>query len=183
MNKKEIIKNAKELVLYAIIIGLALYLVTVALGTPTPFIGIKSGSMEPTLHVNDFAVIQGVSGKDIKIGDIIVFWNPDLGKGVGIPIVHRVIQIEIIDGKYFFYTKGDANSVPDYGHLYFSGPVPEDYVIGRVIMINGAPLRIPYLGWFYIKLKENVWLQILLWGLLIGLALWPSGSKHKRIFK
>ena len=122
------------------------------LNTQYPALAVASGSMcnpyamncdgwshpfSQTLHVGDLIIIQGIDPKEIKVapepdGDIIVFHQPHGGNEL---IVHRAVKKEIgADGKIYFTTQGDANSDPD------SVPVPEDQVIGKVI------LRIPWIG-------------------------------------
>jgi signal peptidase len=89
-----------------------------------------SHPFERTLHDGDLVVLQGVSPKDIKIGDIIVYRKPN-----GVFVIHRVISNTTgTDGKLYFTTKGDGNDYSD------SPQVSQDDVIGRVI------LRIPWLG-------------------------------------
>jgi signal peptidase len=72
---------------------------------PMPFgYGISvvlSGSMEPTLGVNELVVIHATD--DVALGDVIVYQS---GSSL---IIHRVISI---DGDSLV-TQGDANNVPD----------------------------------------------------------------------
>lgn len=105
-----------------------------------------SGSMLPTLKIGDLLVIQGGLGaEDIYAspgdGDIIIFRDPR--NPSGIPIVHRAIDKFQEGGKWYLRTQGDNNPHPD------SWPVPEDYLLGRVI------LAIPLLGYFLRVLDET----------------------------
>lgn len=123
-----------------------------ALNTQYPALAVASGSMckaehmycdgwshpfSRTLHVGDLIIVQGVDPKEIKAaqepdGDIIVFHRPLGGNEL---IVHRAINKETrADGEIYFTTKGDGNTGSD------SVPVPEDQVVGKVI------LRIPWIG-------------------------------------
>ena len=83
-------------------------------------------------------MILGRSNPDkIKLGDVIVFESnsPD-------PIIHRVVQIIQIDGKYYFTTKGDHNEAINNG--VGEEKISEDRVLGK------ANIRVPYLG--YVKI-------------------------------
>ena len=124
-----------------------------------------------TLHLGDIIVIEGVDPKTLKTsypnGDIIVFQNPN--DPTGVPIVHRITSETTQNGTLYFFTKGDGNPPtkwpnpvepysPDLGWYnpnYYNdnsniprGSVPQQYVIGKVIM------RIPWLGWITIYTEE-----------------------------
>lgn len=95
---------------------------------------IASGSMTPSLNVGDVAITVQTNPQAIKPGDIIQYLrNNEL-------IMHRVIEVESINGATFFITKGDANNAPD-------APVSQDAVTGKVVY------TIPKLGWVSIYLK------------------------------
>jgi signal peptidase len=105
-----------------------------------------SGSMWPTLKIGDLLIIQGGLGaEDIyanpQDGDIIIFHDPR--NPSGIPIVHRAIEKFQEGGRWYFTTKGDNNVNQDIW------PVPEDYMLGRVIV------AIPLLGYFLRFLDET----------------------------
>jgi len=145
----------KTAIMVILIIGVVFgfwYGSQLVLNTQYPALAVASGSMcklhrmncdgwshpfSQTLHIGDLIIIQGVAPEEIEgapypDGDIIVFHQPSAG---GELIVHRAIKKEIrSDGEIYFTTKGDGNTGPD------SVPVPEDQVIGKVI------LRIPWIG-------------------------------------
>ena len=105
-----------------------------------------SGSMLPTLKIGDLLIIQGgLRAEDIYAspgdGDIIIFRDPR--NPSGIPIVHRAIEKYQDGEEWYFRTQGDNNPHPD------SWPVPEDYLLGRVIV------AIPLLGYFLRFLDET----------------------------
>lgn len=122
-------------------------------GTNNPIYIVSSGSMVPSLHVNDLLVVTADSGMNsfdnLKIGDVIVFHKPESAKGeYDQIIVHRVVEInnnyhEIIDipsnshGEKVIRTKGDANQDSIPGTDY---PIRKSDYIGRVTYI------IPNLG-------------------------------------
>jgi signal peptidase len=135
-----------------------------ALGTPTPFFVVSSGSMVPTLYEGDIIVVQdGGSFAAVREGDIIVFRDP-VGRATELcyfvvyctreprVIVHRVVAVEYRGGQVFA-TKGDHNAAPD------SWRVTEEMYIGRVVQ------AIPRLGYV------TTWLQPPLNYILIGAIL------------
>ena len=129
----------------------------IALDTNVPWAAVSIGSMNVqnqsgsdfwnnpfsrTLQVGDVVMVQGVSPKDFNTNypesDIIVFPKPD---NLDELIVHRIVATTAIDGKMYFYTKGDGNSAPDtYDPWYNSnasipqGAVSQDLVVGKVVM-------------------------------------------------
>jgi signal peptidase I len=170
--KNEYFQTAIAVVLILGIVFGLWYGSQVALNTKIPpALAVVSGSMcipydgdcdgwthpfDRTYHIGDIIIIQGVDPQDLKTdypdSDIIVFHNPGNPNEL---IVHRIAATTTIDGKLYFYTKGDGNPTdhwPDpiepyeYDHWYNAnasipqGAVSEDLVVGKVIM------RIPYLG-------------------------------------
>jgi signal peptidase len=103
---------------------------TYLLKTDYPMAAITSGSMWPTLKKGDMVLIKGINGKEeVKEGDIIVYRNP---KGF---TIHRVIKIN----ENTIVTKGDANNVSDF-------PIKYEEIIGKTLILNQKPVRIPLLG-------------------------------------
>ncbi len=82
---------------------------------------VLSGSMEPTLSVNDLVLVHAQEA--YEIGDVVVY---QAGSSL---IIHRIIEIRD-EG---FVTKGDANNTDD-------GVISPEAVKGRMI------LHIPYIG-------------------------------------
>ena len=116
------------------------------LKTDRPLYTPISGSMRPTLNIGDLLIVQGgLNGESIYAasgtGDIIVFLNPT--NPYDLPWVHRAIDKEQVDGKWYIQTKGDANNAAD------PFRVPEDNVIGKVI------LSVPVLGYALNFLDET----------------------------
>jgi signal peptidase I len=109
-----------------------------------PYDGLCDGWSHPfdrTLHIGDIIIIQGVNPQDLNAnysdGDIIVFKRPDNPNEL---IVHRMVKEEEIDGKWYFFTKGDGNAVQDYWAGTPQGAVSQNLLVGKVIM------RIPWVG-------------------------------------
>lgn len=105
---------------------------------------VISGSMEPTISVNDMVVIQDQA--DYEQGDIITY---ESGESL---ITHRIVgQTE--EG---FLTRGDANQAND------PAPVPQELVVGKVV------LCLPGVGWIQSYLQTPLGMTCLV---LLGLLL------------
>lgn len=102
-------------------------------------VAIASGSMESTISKGDVVIIKKMDNNydTLKVGDIVAF------KYNGVTIVHRLINIVEEDNKFFFYTKGDANSQPD------NYAIAEDMISGVVKLI------VPYAGLPTVWLNEK----------------------------
>lgn len=73
---------------------------------------VISGSMKPKYDIGDVLVAKEVEPSSIKVGDTISYMGTvDSFKGK--VVTHEVVGIEVIDGKYYFHTKGIANLVED----------------------------------------------------------------------
>ena len=88
---------------------------------PMPFgVGVAivmSGSMEPTLSVDDLVIIQ--KSDSYEVGDIVVFQDRD-----GSSVIHKIISIDAENGTV--QTQGDANPIPD-------DPIDLKYVKGKLV--------------------------------------------------
>ena len=105
----------------------------------------------------DIMVLKGKEPKNIKIGDVVVFWSTKKD-----PIIHRVVNKWIDKDVYYFQTKGDnykTNPVPIKSQFLDETKVSEEQIVGNAI------LRIPLLGyikiWFVelIKLFQDIVVQ------------------------
>ncbi len=84
----------------------------IKLGTTSPIVTVETGSMVPTLHIGDIALMESLHGRPPKLGQIVVAPVPiDVQQHLGYPafVTHRVVKIA--NGK--LTTKGDANSSDD----------------------------------------------------------------------
>jgi len=98
---------------------------------------IISGSMRPTLEVGDVVIVATVSPRLIEAGDVIQYREPG-----GIRSVHRVVEVQEIDGKLSFITQGDDNEEPD------PNPVLPANLVGRMVF------SVPRVGWASIAIRE-----------------------------
>lgn len=71
---------------------------------------VRSGSMAPTIPTGSVVFYRHIQASDVKVGDIIVFSEPD---DPGVKVTHRVYQVVNAPSGRYFITKGDANGVPD----------------------------------------------------------------------
>jgi len=91
---------------------------------------VQSGSMAPAIKMGSIVMTKPM--EDYKIGDVISFTNPKKRQE---PISHRIVDLEVIEGKPFYITKGDANEDPD------TRRVAKDEVMGKVLF------SVPFLGY------------------------------------
>lgn len=90
---------------------------------------IATESMTGEVNKGDVVIYESYDDQTVKEGQIIVF------ESKGSTIVHRVVEIKIINGIAQYYTKGDANEDKD------SGYITESQIVG---LVN---YKIPSLGY------------------------------------
>lgn len=93
-----------------------------SIGGTVPMI-VLTDSMAPTIKGGDLIFCKTIDAEDVKVGDIITFYDP-AGNGTSV-LTHRVIEIVEKDGQKYFRTQGDANNTAD------KDLVPTDALIGR----------------------------------------------------
>jgi len=91
---------------------------------------VQSGSMTPAIKMGSIVMTKPM--EDYKIGDVISFTNPRERQE---PISHRIVDLEVIEGKTFYITKGDANEDPD------PRRVAKGEIMGKVLF------NVPFLGY------------------------------------
>ena len=124
------------------------------------FFEVASGSMEPTLHINDVILVK-ITRDNIKKNDIIAFIQDEA------IITHRVIYI---DGDVLT-VKGDNNNTID-------SPIVINNVIGKVVKIY------PQLGvWKRVLAEPKILILIFVTLLLFDFALSYDGKKNKKVKK
>ena len=136
LSNKKIIVNVIGIILCVILIPILfincfLIVKGIANKNEVPSIGgnapliVLTGSMDPTIKAGDLIVTKKVDAKDVKVHDVISFFDPE-GNGSSI-VTHRVIGIEIDEtsGEIFFRTQGDNNDIAD------MTPVSEKNLVGR----------------------------------------------------
>lgn len=117
------------------------------------FFEVASGSMKPTLKINDVILVK-IGNDDLKKGDIIAFQENNA------IITHRIIFIE----DRILTVKGDNNSVVD-------KPIAAEQVIGKIVKV------FPKLGiWKRVITEPKILLGIFVTLLLFDLALSYNGK-------
>ncbi len=97
---------------------------------------IGTGSMSDEINRGDAVVYEAREHCAIEKNDIIIY-----EKDAQTRIVHRVIEIQSVNGQARYITKGDANEEPDFGY------VTEEQILGVV------RFKVLYLGY------PSLWLQ------------------------
>ncbi|MBP5678418.1 MAG: signal peptidase I [Bacilli bacterium] len=98
----------KNLVKITVILVLAgLFTMLISCQFRFGLIVIGSGSMEGTIDYGDAAIFESYKNQRIKKGDIIIYQKDDLR------LIHRVIDIQQVNGEMRYFTKGDANDYVD----------------------------------------------------------------------
>jgi len=129
--KRQKIERRRELIITSVLIGIVIlgsygfvFGLTWALNNPRPFAVVEGWSMLPTYQDKDLVVVQGVNPSEIKLGDIIVYHQPNNYENL---IIHRVVNVTTRSGQVFFKAKGDNNMAPD------PWLIPDSLVVGKVI--------------------------------------------------
>ena len=125
---------------------------------------VISGSMEPTYSVGDLLYVKKVDPADIKVGDPITFvLNEDL-----VVATHRVVEVDTEHNR--FYTKGDANEIPDSRPVLFQN-------------VKGVPqFAIPKMGYVsdFVQNPPGLYISIVVGGVLILLVFLPDLIAKKK---
>ena len=90
---------------------------------------VQSGSMEPAIKTGAVVIVKPAD--TYSIGNVITFGPITKTKA---PTSHRILDMEVVEGRISYITKGDANEDPD------GKPVVEKDVLGKVLF------SLPYLG-------------------------------------
>ena len=148
-----IINVVEWLLLLASVTLLAYIFITTMQGKAADFFGYRilhvvTGSMEPTISVDDYIVVQDVNPEDLEKDDIIAFYTEDQ-EIKGKMVIHRIVDIQA-DGR--FVMKGDANPVAD--PLTVRG----DQVVGKY---KG---RLRFLNWIssFVSVKKLFLLAVII---------------------
>lgn len=133
-------KKFKYIVL-AVILSIVIFInILVSCTLKFNMIAIGSNSMVPVFSKGDAVIYERVNrDKELKVGQIIVFKKDKK------TIVHRLIEIvDIGNGEFVYYTKGDANADPD------------GYPIERGSIMGVYKASIKYIGFPSVALGELI---------------------------
>ena len=121
--KKELFGNTFLIVISALLVML------ISCQFRYGIIVVGSGSMTGTIDKGDAVIFEKYDNQEIQVGQVIIFdYN-------NIQTIHRVVDIQKVNGEYRYYTQGDANSRKD-----------DDYRIAEDIYAL-VDLRVKYLGY------------------------------------
>lgn len=178
---------AVAIIFVVLIVGIAAVTRAIS-GTNIPIAAVESPSMVPTMPTGSLIFIQKISPQDIvaganPVGDIVVFDDPQyptttvMDYGIfavynPTPWSHRVIDETVINGTYYFLTKGDANAYPDENSNNPSSWVPQGNIIGKVVWY------VPDLGYPFLWIK-NPFVIITVLVLLLIIIIIPMGNKEE----
>ena len=73
---------------------------------------VQTGSMIPKYQIGDVILVKEVDTDKIQIDDDVTY-KGNTGTMNGMLVTHRVVDIEEVDGKRVFHTKGIANNLED----------------------------------------------------------------------
>ena len=90
-------------------LGITSFILPLLLGTPSPFVVVMSGSMEPSLRPGDLLVVEGYRSRRPVVGDVVVYRSRRYGRVV----VHRVVSVDDSRGDIILFTRGDAVEYAD----------------------------------------------------------------------
>ena len=126
---------------------------------------IVSGSMEPTLEINDVVIVKKCPIKELKEGDIITFLQEDR------TISHRILRITKDEGELKFITKGDNNEIAD------KDVVHANNIYGKVLFnVKGIGKIIQYIQ------DVRGFINIIIFVIIIFILV-SMNDKHKNIRK
>jgi len=174
LGSKKIIKDVIIVGVVVLIIWLGL---TTIFGTANPFYVVASGSMLPTLEVNDVIVIESNTAfEDVKKSDIIVFFSPlkyekflnGEPDGEERVIVHRV-ELVVSEDPKIIKTRGDNNPRSMKGIDF---PITEREYIGKVEYV------IPQVGYITKILQPPV--NYIIIAIIVGVMVLKHFAKKKQ---
>lgn len=124
---------------------------------------VVSGSMEPTIHVGDIAVVRKMNPYKLQIGDVATYST------AGGNITHRIVGLDVTPQGPFFLMRGDANLTTD------PRAIPAQAIVGKVVY------RVPRLG-FLVSFVNSTAGRILFIAapLLLMALLWVRRTIRRR---
>ena len=142
INEKDFQKSKVSRVLDIVAYGTVIIVIAlISRLFPIFVIGIGSESMTGAINKGDAVIAYKVSEDKIHVNDVIVFQTRDK------VLIHRVVEIEDIDGTRYYRTKGDANRTRD------NINVTASMIYGKV------KFKIPFVAypsvWLSAKMKQS----------------------------
>jgi len=113
--------------------AMSLALLLIAQRVFSPFHVVVSNSMFPQIKTGDAVVVKDIDPAAVKIGQIVIFHDPEDKSNY---VIHRVIAVEDVGGVKFYSTKGDHNDIAD------------NWKISMGEVIGGVAVTLPGFGSF-----------------------------------
>ncbi|WP_407454251.1 signal peptidase I [Methanobrevibacter sp.] len=112
---------------------------------------VVSGSMEPAFYRGDIVMVQKADflgihefdPNDVQVGDVVVYD----AKWFDQPVIHRIIDIDDINGTTMYKIKGDNNNAPD---PYY---VTSSQIKEKVVTWGDNLVVIPKIGYLSLWLR------------------------------
>ena len=190
LRKQHLIKIAKNLffiILIAIFFLLFWFALKIILNTEYPILPVSSSGMctisvdcdgfshpfEPTSHVGDLVIVQGVNATAVECNpysEILVFHTPkqNFNDEDRLIITRAIAKLEV-NGTIYFLTKGDGEGThkwpepPDMqecnyyrGNYTYNGMISEELLVGKVVF------RIPWVGHLVLFMQKAPEISIIL---------------------
>lgn len=142
-------KTFGNLIIIALLLILTSRMVAYAGGEKlaSPVAVVSSDSMEPTMNVGDMVFWSPATIESVSENDIIVFRSDSHEEEL---VTHRVIEVRENNGQTELITKGDNNENPD------PSPVTQSELLGKIVGVNNAPLKLPFVGHIWLSLTTTL---------------------------
>lgn len=130
---------------YALIVGAPVIVwisALLILSTPTPFLVVPSGSMEPNIRRGDLVIVRGTGIEKVSVGDVVVFRSPRPGDDR--IFVHRVVDLVPRDDRIYMRTKGDGV------------PVSDSWLVPDALLLRKVVARIPQIGGLKLMIQGRI---------------------------
>lgn len=151
------------------------------------FVVIENGprsSMWPTYDQGDMFLLYAAKPENIQMGDVIVYRSQNPIFGIGDLIIHRVVNITIIEKSgsvsYYYRVSGDNPNTNTFVDKYNSTStlIPYDAVVGKTVFM------IPKIGYLRLWMAQLPVVRFVMIGLLVVIALYilfsPGDKKENK---
>jgi len=131
-------KDKKKNIIITVILSIIMILIIMLISCKFKYgmLVIATESMTGTINKGDAVIFESYDEQKISEGQVIIYERN------GIQIVHRVTEMEQVNGETRYYTKGDANQQVDKGY------VTDKEIVGI------SKFRIMYIGYPTIWLRD-----------------------------
>lgn len=99
---------------------------------------LEENHLDNQFQTYDIIAIRKVEEADLKLYDVVAYRNHEENR----IIIHRIVDIQNVDGVNYYATRGDANNATD-------GYIPYQDIIGKYLSF-----RIPFIGIFVLFFKS-----------------------------